>query len=294
MKRIAILGSSGMIGSGVTAGLAGLGIEVSEFNRSGSPVVSGNDAYEFNLNQENLAEEISKLGKYEFILNFTGVIRHKIDVTSRLSKANAFLMNVVFPSELNELASRTNCKILQVGTDCVFSGRSGEYDELSIHDPIDFYGETKSEGESHLSKTMNIRVSVVGRELDSNVELMNWLLSQPLNAEVEGFTNHLWNGVTPIQLAKLINSIFANNLFVPGTLHLVPSSSISKYELLQLIARLGGRSDLRINPVTARTSVDRTLRTAFPARNKQLWATGGYQEIPNIQDMIVEYMDWSH
>jgi dTDP-4-dehydrorhamnose reductase len=203
-------------------------------------------------------------------------------------------MNVVFPSELNELASRTNCKILQVGTDCVFSGRSGEYDELSIHDPIDFYGETKSDGESHLSKTMNIRVSVVGRELDSNVELMNWLLSQPLNAEVEGFTNHLWNGVTPIQLAKLINSILANNLLVPGTIHLVPSSSISKYELLQLIARLGERSDLRINPVSARTSVDRTLRTAFPERNKQLWVAGGYQEIPNIQDMIVEYMDWSY
>ena len=47
MKKIAILGSTGMIGSGVTQEFARQGLDVTEFNRSGKSVVSSNQSCKF-------------------------------------------------------------------------------------------------------------------------------------------------------------------------------------------------------------------------------------------------------
>ena len=291
MKRIAILGSTGMIGSGVTQGLSNSGYAITEFNRSGRAVRGENEAHQFNVSTENLRSQIASLSDFDYILNFVGLIRHKINPSQVKSIGDAQLLNIFLPTELNQLAQKNNCRIFQIGTDCVFSGNAGKYDELSPHDPSDVYGQTKSKGEEQLSQTMNLRVSIVGKELYSNIELMNWLLHQPLNAEVQGFVNHFWNGVTPKQLSRVISSIITNDLFTPKTLHLVPSNSISKFELLQTIATFGGRKDLLIRPVAAELFTDRTLSTHFPEWNKQLWESAGYLEIPRIQDMIAEYMD---
>ena len=291
MSRIGILGSTGMIGSGVTAGLSRYGHEIVEFNRAGTAVCPENKVYKFNINRENLQSEISNLEKFDYILNFVGLIRHKLKIDQAASIDDAELLNVQLPSELDNLAHDTDCKVIQIGTDCVFSGAVGKYDEFSRHDPSDVYGQTKSNGEARLSRTMNLRVSVVGKELYSNIELMSWLLNQPKNAEVQGYNNHLWNGVTPTQLSRVINSVVTNDLFSPKSLHLVPANVISKYELLQSIATLGGRHDIQVQPVAAASSIDRTLSTAFPDWNMKVWNSAGYPEIPRIQDMIAEYID---
>lgn len=290
MSRIGILGSTGMIGSGVTKGLSRYSHEIVEFNRCGTAFMPKNKVYEFNINRDNLQSQVSRLGDFDFILNFVGLIRHKMNIEQANSIEEAELLNVHLPTELDNLAKENNCKVIQVGTDCVFSGVEGNYDEFSPHDPSDLYGQTKSKGEIHLLRTMNLRVSVVGKEQSTSIELMSWLLNQPKNAEVQGFNNHFWNGVTPKQLSKVINSVVTKDLFNPRSLHLVPADKTSKCELLQTIATLGGRHDIQVRPVAAASSVDRTLSTAFPEWNMKIWESAGYLEIPRIQDMIAEYM----
>lgn len=37
--------------------------------------------------------------------------------------------------------------LIQIATDCVYSGKKGDYLESDLHDPTDVYGKTKSLGE---------------------------------------------------------------------------------------------------------------------------------------------------
>jgi dTDP-4-dehydrorhamnose reductase len=95
---------------------------------------------------------------------------------------------------------------------------------------------------------MTLRVSVIGHETKGHFELMDWVVNQKPNAEVRGFRNHLWNGVTSLHFAKIVDSVIHKKLFTSGTFHIVPGDLVSKMELVSMIASLSGRNDLTPNP----------------------------------------------
>ncbi len=291
MKKIAILGSTGMIGSGLTRGLAVEGFDVTEFNRSGESVISGNSAKEFDIHNAT-DENLSVLSDFDYIINSTGVIRHKITADSQQDIENAIKINCLFPQQLGRLAEEYGNRVIQIGTDCVFSGTKGGYKESEIFDPIDSYGFSKALGESCITGTMTLRVSVIGEERNSSTELMNWVIDQSPSAELRGFTNHLWNGVTPLQLSKILSFMMKESISFEGVQHLVPQDKVSKYQLIKTIAEIFGRSDLAISEFQTDTRVDRSLDTENVARNLQLWEGAGYSLPPTIEDMIKEYKNW--
>ena len=291
MKKIAVLGSTGMIGSGVTRGLTEYGFDVTEFNRSGESTVSGNAAKKFDIH--NVTDESLKdLSKFAYVVNSTGMIRHKISSDSQEDIENAIKVNCLFPQRLGRLAKRHEYRVIQIGTDCVFSGTKGGYRESESFNPIDSYGFSKALGESCITGTMTLRVSVIGQERNSSTELMNWVTDQNPKAELRGFTNHLWNGVTPLQLSKILSFLIKESIFFEGIQHLVPQDKVSKYQLIKTIAETFGRSDLAITEFQTDTRVDRSLDTQNVARNLQLWEGAGYNLPPTIEDMIKEYKNW--
>ena len=122
---------------------------------------------------------------------------------------------------------------------------------------------------------------------------MEWVLSQPLGAVINGFVNHIWNGVTTLQFAEVVSGIIRSGGFTPGVQHLVPTNAVSKYDLIRLIARDFGRSDLRIIERKAQNDVDRSLITVDSARNLHLWQAGGYNKVPTIEEMVSKYARWT-
>jgi dTDP-4-dehydrorhamnose reductase len=291
VKKIAVLGSTGMIGSGVTRGLTEYGFDVTEFNRSGESTVSGNAAKKFDI-QNVTDESLKDLSKFAYVVNSTGMIRHKISSDSQEDIENAIKVNCLFPQRLGRLAKRHEYRVIQIGTDCVFSGTKGGYRESESFNPIDSYGFSKALGESCITGTMTLRVSVIGQERNSSTELMNWVTDQNPKAELRGFTNHLWNGVTPLQLSKILSFLIKESIFFEGIQHLVPQDKVSKYQLIKTIAETFGRSDLAITEFQTDTRVDRSLDTQNVARNLQLWEGAGYNLPPTIEDMIKEYKNW--
>ena len=293
MKKIAILGSTGMIGSGVTRRLTELGHSVSEFNRGSISVTGSNPAFELNVGRQKDASAFNQLIGFDFIVNTVGVIRHKIDRRNVGQVENAVYVNGVFPLKLDEFGLTNSIRVIQIGTDCVFSGSKGSYLEGDPFDPTDIYGYSKVIGETDLESTMNLRVSVIGKELNSKIELLEWVLHQTPNSAVNGFINHIWSGVTPFQLAQIIDGIVRRDLFIPRTQHLVPSNKVNKFELVKMIAGYKPESKLTINGIETTNSVDRSLGTVNLSSNQALWANAGYDELPSIQDMIREYMEWT-
>ncbi len=212
-------------------------------------------------------------------------------------------VNALLPYELAEICHETGARMIHVTTDCVFSGAGGRggaynhYRERDVHDSSNFYGRTKSMGEVlHDKRVLNLRCSIVGPEPRiPGKGLLGWFLSHPRTNPILGFGDHLWNGVTTLALAKVIQGIVLNAddlkfASLPRIHHLVPKGEVSKAALLELFAaHFGKPSKIEVHNVGG---VDRTLGTSHPDLNKRLWRLAGYGKPPRIEEMIRELSRW--
>jgi dTDP-4-dehydrorhamnose reductase len=293
MMRVAILGSTGMLGSTLTRFMETQSIQVTEFNRLGKSINGKNTAIKINVLDDYELNKVFKGIEFDFVINSIGMVKQVIDDRSDKDIFEAKRINSEFLENLNIFSGNTGVPVIQIGTDCVYSGKTGQYSENSYFDPIDTYGITKTVGEQSLSEAMLIRCSIIGREIKSFVSLIEWVLKQPIGAKINGFTNHFWNGVTTLQFSEIVSGVLKNDGFSKGTVHLVPSNVISKNKLIKLIAAEFGRTDLEICDFVAENAVNRSLVTVDPARNLQMWRAGGYNEVPSIQEMISKYAQWT-
>lgn len=281
MTKVLILGSSGMLGSSIRKVFEN-SAAVETFTAS-----RGKDLPDFHFSSIGDIPGIIGNVKPDFILNCAGVIKPHINEQDPSSVRNAIEINSILPYVLAAESSKNKSRVIQIATDCVFDGKHGNYDEDSIHSPCDVYGATKSLGEPKFGNFLNLRCSIVGHELFSNNSLLNWFLSQPNNSELNGFTNHYWNGVTTDIFAQIILGVVTQGPWIEGTYHLVPSNSVSKFELLGLFRTYFSRDDLVIHPSQAVNTIDRRIATKFPEINKALWRYSVFQNsIPTIDNLI--------
>ena len=135
---------------------------------------------------------------------------------------------------------------------------------------------------------MLIRTSIVGPEVKPGRSLLNWFLEQEEDARVNGFTNHLWNGITTLAFARVVKSVIINNSYEDRIFHLTPKDTISKFDLLTLFKESFKRQDILIEPVEAEEIIDRTLVYESDKENKKIWETAGYKDVPTLKELIVE------
>lgn len=254
----------------------------------GSRPVYLDKAIHFEASSMPLDEIFMDLKDVDYVINCIGIIPQKFESHDSEVLRKMISINTVFSRELSRLTTAYKFRVLQIATDCVFSGKAGDYSELSIHDAEDIYGVSKSLGELDCANTMHIRSSIIGRHDLHNTSLNNWILSQTLEATLNGYTNHLWNGVTTVAFAKVIFGVISNDRFISGTQHLVPGNEVTKYELLKLISEFSGRQDLQIIRYEADRSINRVLSTQKDVVNRNLWICAGYSDIPTISQLVRE------
>ena len=282
MKKVLVLGSTGMLGSAVTEELQENGHEVFIASRS-----TGMKFDAVNLDTEKLLTAAS-LQKGDFVINCVGLTKSRIDEASMTSRSLAVKLNINFPDDLAKSAEKLGVKIIQVATDCVFSGLAGGYSEGSAHDALDVYGKTKSLGETPSPNVMHLRCSLIGPEIGRSSLFFEWVREQPINAQIDGYANHLWNGLSSFAFGKAVSGIIKESLFMPGVQHLVPSDRVTKYELVRLELAALKRGDVLVSSKAGKNVIDRTLRTNNSDFNKQLFLAAGYKKVPTIQEMVME------
>ena len=106
-----------------------------------------------------------EVNKPNWIINCIGVIKPHIDEKVPSSIENAIKVNSEFPILLASAAKKIGAKVIQIATDCVYSGFQGSYIESDLHDATDVYGKTKSLGEVPASNVMHLRASIIGPEV---------------------------------------------------------------------------------------------------------------------------------
>ena len=187
---------------------------------------------------------------------------------------NSIYSNSIFPHLLSESCNETFTKLIHITTDCVFSGTTGPYNESSRHDCLDEYGKSKSLGEP--TDSMVLRTSIIGEEVYNKVSLIEWAKSMK-DGEVNGYTNHYWNGVTTKEYAEACHNIIKKNLYEQGLFHVFSPKPVSKFELLQIINNKF-ELNMKISNFATQDACNRTLST-----NKNL---NNELNIRSIEDQI--------
>jgi dTDP-4-dehydrorhamnose reductase len=228
------------------------------------------------------------LGEGDFVVNCVGLTKSRINELSPSDRALAVSLNIDFPHALASSAERAGVRVIQVATDCVFSGQRGSYTESDHHDPLDVYGKTKSLGEVPSHAVMHLRCSLIGPELGRSSLFFEWVRQQPKDASITGFTNHNWNGLSSDAFGRVVTGIVKSGAFRSGVQHLVPADNLTKDKLVRGVLDELSRSDVRVASGLASEMIDRTLATENSEFNEDLFRLAGYEQLPTIRQMIHE------
>ena len=121
-------------------------------------------------------------------------------------------------------------RLIILSTDCIFSGKSGNYKEEDISDAEDLYGRSKFLGEVISKNVLTLRKSTIGLELGSHHGLIEWFLAQ--EGDIKGYSKAIYSGVTSEVLAKILARIINDFPNIYGVRN-IASKPISKFKLLQ-------------------------------------------------------------
>lgn len=300
MIKVLVLGSKGMLGSMVHRVLShSMDIKVMGTSRSTEDTHHSGPGWRLPFRAEDPATLLRTLPLYggwpDFIINCIGRIKPTIDDLDPESVAKAIEANAVLPHRLAGMAADlSTCRIIHITTDCVFSGLVGGYTESALHDADDHYGKTKSLGEVVADNTMNLRCSIIGPELSRPTRsLLEWVIGQKMGANILGYSNHFWSGLTTLHFAHICQGLVTHDhLFRAGTQHLVPQDMATKFSLLQWIARAWGREDMTVEAIAHSQDLNMTLNTRFPDQNAALWNVSGYPVPPTIDQMVRELAEF--
>ncbi len=131
-------------------------------------------------------------------------------------------------------------KFIYISTDSVFNGEKGNYNENDLPDPLNFYAQTKLNGEiialKSNPKTLIIRTNLYGFNRPNGHSLAEWAINNFEKGEsVYGFKDFYFNPLYTKQLARII-TFFILNIECYGIINVGCEKCISKYEFLRELA----------------------------------------------------------
>ena len=264
MKKVAILGATGMLGSALydvlrhqyTLTLVVRNTQKLNLLESTYGGVAAHRALEIDATRfgdpEYYADFLASVGDVDYIVNAIGI-------TASLAEKDppkTYFINGELP---HILAGTFGPKMIHIATDGVYDGKEGPYDETSEKSPAGIYAESKSRGEP--VSCLTLRTSIIGRELEGATSLLEWFLRQD-GKSIAGYRKHLWNGITAKEFAHVCDRIMSNPGRFPrqGIRH-VFSETVSKYDMLMAF-REKFKVDCEIVPDDTKT-LNRTLSTVY-------------------------------
>jgi dTDP-4-dehydrorhamnose reductase len=256
MMRVLIVGGNGMLGHQLCH-LLPKSFEVwatfrnvpGRFNFLPAQRLIGNVTVE---DTDHIAEILDSV-KPDAVVNAVGIVKQRDEAKQAVPSIR---VNSLFPHQLADLCDERGMRVLQVSTDCVFSGLRGNYTEDDVPDPVDLYGRTKLLGELNRPGCLTLRTSIIGWQLNTYSSMLSWFALQR-GKQIQGYRKAIYSGVSTSVLTALIGDIIENHPDLEGLYH-VASEPISKFDLLIRLKDALEWDDITIEP-EEKFACDRSL-----------------------------------
>ena len=273
MTRSLIIGS-GLLGNNLAK------IAINEFTTSITynehPLdIEGCKSYYLNIaNRMDVATLIQKLNP-SYIIHTAALTN--VDHCER-DKRLAWNINVEGTKHIAETARKINAKLIYISTDYVFDGNKGMYKEDEPTNPIDYYGETKLEGEKlvkNLRDCIIVRPSVLYGENPVKLNFVSWVINELKKGNGINIVKDQFNTPTLADnLAELILELIEKE--ENGIFHASGSERINRYDFALRIAEIFDWDKGLIKPITsdqlnwiAKRPMDSSLDTSKISRIKK-------------------------
>lgn len=233
MKRLYITGICGLLGNGIVKELSSkyeiCGVDISEVELDGCVV----ERYDL--------QDKEKLKKSICIFNPDVVIHTAAAVNvdrCECEKEYAYTLNVEVTKNISEICKENNIKLIYISTDAVYDGENETlYIEGEKENPINYYGETKLQGElavKQIHNSLTLRTNIYGLNIQNKKSFGEWIVSALLaDEELNMFTDVHFSPILVNELANIIDLCIEKNL--SGLYHACGTGSISKYDFGMLV-----------------------------------------------------------
>lgn len=272
VENVLILGSAGMAGHVISEYLSQFDeyhvINCARHSSSAGTIIL--DVMDFSAVKKVLAETNPTI-----VINCVGLLIE----ASKKRFDEAILINSYFPHFLTRIGKEQNFRLIHLSTDCIFSGKRGNYTESDTCDSNEPYARTRALGEINCAEHLTIRTSFIGPEpKSSGTGLFNWFMHQ--SGTIKGFSRAYWSGVTTIEVSRFIHAAIKGRL--TGLYQLTAPKKINKYDLLMLFKQIWQREDIQIEPFDGYFSDKSMIST----RTDFQW------QLPEYPDMFAAMKQW--
>ena len=277
--EVAVLGADGLLGQELMAGLKDGHQLIGSSRRLGE-----HSQLSATSSDDDLISFFRKLTPNAIVINAIGKLAQNIDEASPQDIEEAIVVNSLFPRRLSRLTFNLGLRLVHISTDAVFSQSVDQVNENSQTSPDGIYGLSKLIGEAVGRNVINIRCSFIGcSDTKKKSGLWSWILGLDAGAEISGYQNHAWAGVTTRQLVELCDKLTDKDIFYGASSlssihHFCPNAVISKYQLAQLIS-LCCRPDIRVKAQNAPIPSTRILTSKFNLLNELVRGNQSWHEL---------------
>ncbi len=235
-KRVAITGSSGLVGSRIVELLK----DDFYFIKLSSK--------EFDITNQKQVNSI--LSKLDFDIFLHSAAYTKVDEAEREKKL-VYKINVDGTRNVFNAVQQLNKKFIYISTDFVFDGRNPPYFEDSLANPISEYGRSKYEGEKIVAgRGMIVRISYPYRiGFEQKKDFVRTIFERLQQKQILNAVND--SLITPTfvdDIAYGLKYLLQN--YTPEIFHLVGADSLSPYAACNLVAQTFTLDKKLIKPIT--------------------------------------------
>lgn len=219
---------------------------------------------------------------------------------AEIEKERARLVNAETPGEIANWCKKKGSILIHYSTDYVFNGKKkGPYSETDIPSPINYYGQTKLDGET-LIQDINplyliIRTAWLYSLRGNNflVKFLGWLKNRN---EVSIVADQFGNPTSAPMLADCTSIILTSIIECPdlievkkGLYHCVPSGCCSRFQFAEAILRYG-RQYIKRNDIILRSATSDEFN--FPAKRPKRTILSNQKIIDAFSLKILSWEDY--
>ncbi len=276
--KVLVTGAKGQLGSDV----------VSELKKRGHETI-GVDVEEMDITDPEEVTRVMSQTKPETVIHcaaYTAVDRAEDE------KELCRKINSEGTKNIAKQCGKQQCKLIYISTDYVFDG-TGERSWMpnDNRSPINFYGQTKYEGEKHVQalteKHFIVRISwVFGKNGANFVNTMLRLAEK--QGEINVVADQIGSPTYTADLKTLLSEMAESDRY--GIYHATNAGYCSWYDFAKEIFRLKGL-DIKVNPVTSKEFPSKAKRPKNSRMNLDALRENGFTPLPSWEDAVRRYLE---